>query len=519
MKLEEILNTWKKFQIEAKKDQTLTENLSTSGYSLTGPGSKFDLKLKPMSSFALDGDDKPKEKADQPVAKAATPPPAPATPKAAPATPTAPISSPPDWKDDVRADIKPVQPPEARLKADPLAELPVKVKDPKKRGKATIKKNWRDIDHEGWSEPDADLRQSSISKGRISRRYKGLKDTGFRFSEFYKAIQGPEMKDIRKILGRKDKRFGRNHAKAMRAYVAKVGSFNASRELGMDEFKLKNMFGSKKQKLDPNIKNWTRLQGGSLRVPDKFLQRATKLAVKSGVLSQDQAKAFIKSGLTYDPRTGKIAGDWAGTDSRTPFGAQAVARLAGMYATRGYNASKHRDRTRHSFSRIGSHELSDKIKYLKSKIKGGKTSATEAGEGGDYKGKWQRDFKTAKRLLKDYGSLSGWEKNTRQEDDASRESLSPRVRKMLSKMSLDQTLGTKALSIAKNPKYTLQQLIDMRKLPSLDNKSPSLVYKMRRKKALLDRAIALRQGAAAGRSRVMLPGGLIDFDVKGVLKK
>ena len=59
----------------------------------------------------------------------------------------------------------------------------------------------------------------------------------------------------------------------------------------------------------------------------------------------------------------------------------------------------------------------------------------------------------------------------------------------------------------------------MRKLPSLDNKSPSLVYKMRRKKALLDRAIALRQGAAAGRSRVMLPGGLIDFDVKGVLKK
>ena len=45
------------------------------------------------------------------------------------------------------------------------------------------------------------------------------------------------------------------------------------------------------------------------------------------------------------------------------------------------------------------------------------------------------------------------------------------------------------------------------------------ITKLRRKQALLDRAIALRQGAAAGRSRVMLPGGLIDFDVKGVLKK
>lgn len=485
MNIDEILKTWKEFE---KLTEQKYQSVFGDEFKLKMPSTGDKLKLDPL-------------KTKEPLAKKTV------TPK----------TTAPDWESDVKADMAPINKPADRLK-DTSVTLPVKVKDPSLRTKNNIRSSFRDEEPE-FLASDADAATGRwTKKGKIARRFEPLKDTGFRFTDFYKAIQNPEMKDIRKILGRKDRRFGRRHGKAMKAYVAKVGSFEASRNLGVDELSLKKMFGPKGKRKDPKIKNWARTEGGALRVPDKFIQKATNLAVKSGALSPEQAKTFLEKGLRYDPRTGKTAG-WDGDSygGRT-FGGEAVSRLAALYAIRGYNVGKHREKTGHAFSPIGTHELSDKIKYLKSKIKGGKTSATEAGEGGDYKGKWKRDFGTAQRLMKDFGSLAAWKRFQNTDSGEGQKSLSPRVHKMFSKMSLDQTLGSRALNIAKDSKYTLEQLINMRKNKS-GPEGLKVSAKMRRKQALLDRAIALRQGAAAGQRRVKLPGGLVDFDTEGILTK
>tara|TARA_Y100000593_G_scaffold25257_1_gene50506 strand:+ start:352 stop:1794 length:1443 start_codon:yes stop_codon:yes gene_type:complete len=480
MKIDEILKTWKQFEKNAEK---LTEYKSMFG-------SEFKLKMPSV-------DDKPKLKLSEPPKKAAS----------SPADPTPPSDPAPDWKTDVRADMTPDPAPQDRLK-DPLPELPIKVKDPSLRTKSQIRDDWEVSKYVS----------RGGAKGKIFGKYKDLGASGFRFKDFYKVLQAPKMKSIRRILGSKDHKFGPRHAKAMRAYVAKVGSFNASRELGVDELKLKKMFGSTKIKKGApppaDLKNWTRVQGGALRVPDKFIQKATRLATKSGVITPEQAKAFLRTGMVYDPRTGKTSSTWG----ESIFGAEAVRKLAGLYASRGYDRSKHIKRTGHSYSPFDRTELTGKIKYLRSKIKGGKVSATSQGAGGDYKGKWKRDFATARRLMKSYGSLAAWQKYERTSATDQKTSLSPRVRKMFSRMSLDQTLGNRALRLAKNPKYTLQQLIDMRKNRS-GPEGLRVSAKLRRKQALLDRAIALRRGAAQGYRRVKLPGGLIDFDAKGILTK
>jgi len=496
MNIDEILKTWKEFE-------KLTEQKYQSVF-----GDEFKLKM-PSTGDKLKLD-LPKEPAQAPAKLAIKP------------EPVLPKEPTPDWKSDIKADMAEprgkISDAERLARRKEISDLPVKVSDYESRvkGKERLKFQYADdpIDYDTGK---------ITKKGRISRRFKSLKDTGFRFKDFYNAIDNPEMKDIRKILGREDRRFGRRHGKAMKAYVNKIGTFEASRNLGVDELTLKKMFLPKNKRNDPNLKNWARNEGGMLAVPNKFIKRATKLGVKYGAITPEQAKNLIRGGMNYDPRTGysNYGGELGdelpgiGTDN---LALNAVARLAARYAARGYNASKHRDRTGHDFHAAAPQVVSAQIKYLKSRIKAGKASAMKAPPGGDYKGKYKRDYNVARQLMKDYGSLTAYLRSEREYGSTARESLPPRVRKMFSKMSLDQTLGNRALEIAKNPKYTLDQLVDMRKNRS-GPEGLKTSSKLRRRQALLDRAIALRQGAATGQRRVKLPGGLIDFDSKGILTK
>ena len=508
--MKKILSEWNKYK------EQVEEILSEAYVSLFGD--EFKLKRSQRPSEIT-----PKLKKHKVDVVPPTPtPPTPTPDKKGPEAGVT-ITRRPDWKADIGADMSRPAMPADRLKIKTAdTDLPVKVKVPSLRTKHSIRSDWG----------DAREKRPPTASGRIGRKYADLKDSGFRFGDFYKALKAPEMKGIRRILGTKDNNFGRRHARAMKAYVKKVGSYKASRQLGVDELKLKKMFGPKMKKGTPGTtdpKDWTRIQGGSLRVPDKFVKRATSLAVKSGTISAEQAVNLLKAGLTYDPRTGKIAAGKLkrhvgqhGSNYSQGFGAEAVKRLAGLYATRGYNISDHQKKTGHARSPISSHELSDKIKYLKSKIKGGKLSAMR---GTTERDKWgdtnpdikKRDFDTARRLMKDYGSLAAW-KREHISGRESQVSLSPRVRKIFSDMSLDRTLGFRAIKIAKNPKYTLAQLIDMRQNRS-GPEGLRVSSRMRRKQALLDRAIILRQAAAAGERRAKLPGGISDISTKGILGK